>query len=185
MYYGAEVEPEENHYDYDDDGLGYYEDGVKRTLTDEQIAMFRHTEIQAILRERRLKREAQDLSEGELSPEPLKENPPEVPAEPVSHSYTIPAPIESREEVGSQDGVQHGRADKPNNWTKISNKTKERIAKSRKKYRKLQKEKRRNMREGSTISKQTEEAEESDEWDPWHQANGPDAQKDTTVDLDY
>jgi hypothetical protein len=26
---------------------------------------------------------------------------------------------------------------------------------------------------------------ESDEWDPWHQANGPDAQKDATVDLDY
>ncbi|CAD6442189.1 7981a332-22b8-4973-a4f5-d614f8b44129 [Sclerotinia trifoliorum] len=42
--YEAEVE---------DDGLGYYPDGVKRTLTDEQIAIFRHSEIQAILRERR------------------------------------------------------------------------------------------------------------------------------------
>lgn len=29
----------------DDDGLGYYEDGVKRTLTDEQIAVFRRTEL--------------------------------------------------------------------------------------------------------------------------------------------
>lgn len=37
----------------DDDGLGYYPDGVKRTLTDEQIAMFRHSEIQTLLRERR------------------------------------------------------------------------------------------------------------------------------------
>ncbi|KAJ8066043.1 hypothetical protein OCU04_005136 [Sclerotinia nivalis] len=37
----------------EDDGLGYYSDGVKRTLTDEQIAIFRHSEIQAILRERR------------------------------------------------------------------------------------------------------------------------------------
>jgi len=36
-----------------DDGLGYYEDGVKRTLTDEQIAIFRHSEIEALLRERR------------------------------------------------------------------------------------------------------------------------------------
>jgi hypothetical protein len=35
----------------EDDGLGYYPDGVERTLTDEQIAMFRHTEIQAIARE--------------------------------------------------------------------------------------------------------------------------------------
>ncbi|KAF7863975.1 hypothetical protein EAF04_006940 [Stromatinia cepivora] len=37
----------------EDDGLGYYPDGVKRILTDEQIAIFRHSEIQAILRERR------------------------------------------------------------------------------------------------------------------------------------
>jgi len=37
----------------EDDGLGYYEDGVKRTLTDEQIAMFRHSEIETLLREKR------------------------------------------------------------------------------------------------------------------------------------
>jgi len=53
--------------DADDDGLGYHEDGTKRTLTDEQIALFRHTEIQTILRERRLAREreneAQDAAE--------------------------------------------------------------------------------------------------------------------------
>ncbi|KAF3348634.1 Major facilitator superfamily domain-containing protein 1 [Verticillium dahliae VDG2] len=34
----------------DDDGLGYYDDGVKRTLTDEQIAMFRHSELEALRR---------------------------------------------------------------------------------------------------------------------------------------
>lgn len=34
----------------DDDGLGYYPDGQKRTLTDEQIAMFRFSEIQELLR---------------------------------------------------------------------------------------------------------------------------------------
>lgn len=43
---------DEEYYEYyeeeDDDGLGYYPDGVKRTLTDEQIAMFRHSEIQAL-----------------------------------------------------------------------------------------------------------------------------------------
>ncbi|KAI1109405.1 hypothetical protein F5Y14DRAFT_444710 [Nemania sp. NC0429] len=42
-------------YDYveegeDDDGLGYYSDGVKRTLTDEQIAIFRHSELEALRR---------------------------------------------------------------------------------------------------------------------------------------
>lgn len=41
----------------DDDGLGYYEDGVKRTLTDEQIAIFRHTEVQELLRARARKAE--------------------------------------------------------------------------------------------------------------------------------
>lgn len=42
----------------DDHMLGHYEDGVRRTLTDEQIAIFRHTEIQQLLRERRQKSEA-------------------------------------------------------------------------------------------------------------------------------
>lgn len=32
----------------DDDGLGYYEDGVKRTLTDEQIEIFRHSELEEL-----------------------------------------------------------------------------------------------------------------------------------------
>ncbi|PVH83425.1 hypothetical protein DL98DRAFT_558899 [Cadophora sp. DSE1049] len=46
---------EEEYYEEEDidDGLGYYEDGVKRTLTDEQIAIFRHSEIETLLRERR------------------------------------------------------------------------------------------------------------------------------------
>ena len=45
----------------DDDGLGYYPDGVKRTLTDEQIAMFRHSEIYAIIRQRQLRLENKDV----------------------------------------------------------------------------------------------------------------------------
>lgn len=47
-----------DHFDETDDGLGYYDDGVKRTLTDAQIAIFRHSEIQAILRDRRYAEEA-------------------------------------------------------------------------------------------------------------------------------
>ena len=43
-----------------DDGLGYYEDGTKRTLTDAQIAIFRHNEIEVLLRERRLDRDEKD-----------------------------------------------------------------------------------------------------------------------------
>ncbi|KJZ77322.1 hypothetical protein HIM_03046 [Hirsutella minnesotensis 3608] len=34
----------------DEDDLGYYEDGVKRTLTDEQIEMFRQSELRELRR---------------------------------------------------------------------------------------------------------------------------------------
>ncbi|PLB50695.1 hypothetical protein P170DRAFT_425010 [Aspergillus steynii IBT 23096] len=42
----------------DEDDLGYYPDGVKRTLTDEQIRIFRHSEIHSLLREKQLREEA-------------------------------------------------------------------------------------------------------------------------------
>jgi len=44
----------------EEDALGYYPDGVKRTLTDEQIAIFRHSEIETLLRERRYADEAKE-----------------------------------------------------------------------------------------------------------------------------
>ncbi|KAG0651394.1 hypothetical protein D0Z07_1996 [Hyphodiscus hymeniophilus] len=52
-------EDEEYAEDVEDDGLGYYEDGAKRTLTNEQIAIFRHSEIEALLRDRRHAKEAE------------------------------------------------------------------------------------------------------------------------------
>ncbi|EYE96028.1 DUF3807 domain-containing protein [Aspergillus ruber CBS 135680] len=53
-YYSYE---EEEYYDDDTEHLGRYPDGVKRTLTEEQIRIFRHSEIHAILRERQLREE--------------------------------------------------------------------------------------------------------------------------------
>ena len=47
-------------FDEDDDELGYYPDGVKRTLTDEQVAMFRHSEIYALLRQQQVRNENRD-----------------------------------------------------------------------------------------------------------------------------
>lgn len=44
----------------DTTGLGYYNDGTRRTLTDEQIKMFRHSEIQRLLTERRTVREREE-----------------------------------------------------------------------------------------------------------------------------
>ncbi len=50
----------------EEDDLGYYEDGVKRTLTDEQIEMFTHSEMEQLRREERLQREqdVEALQEG-------------------------------------------------------------------------------------------------------------------------
>ena len=45
-------------HDFEDENLGSYDDGVKRTLTDEQITMFRHSEIQRLLLLRRIEAEA-------------------------------------------------------------------------------------------------------------------------------
>jgi hypothetical protein len=39
----------EDEVPYDEDDLGYYADGVKRTLTEEQVAMFRFSEVQQLL----------------------------------------------------------------------------------------------------------------------------------------
>ncbi|KAL9610210.1 MAG: hypothetical protein Q9167_005087 [Letrouitia subvulpina] len=61
----------------DEDGLGYYPDGVKRTLTDDQIAMFRQSEIYALLRERQLKREEEEEADAD-SPQSSPERSNEV-----------------------------------------------------------------------------------------------------------
>jgi hypothetical protein len=58
---------DEEYYEEEDDGLGYYDDGVKRTLTDEQIAIFRHSEIEALRRERRHAEEAKEDGESPVS----------------------------------------------------------------------------------------------------------------------
>lgn len=44
----------------DDEDLGYYPDGVQRTLTDEQIRIFRHSEIHALRREQQAREEEEE-----------------------------------------------------------------------------------------------------------------------------
>ncbi|KAJ5675113.1 uncharacterized protein N7477_005047 [Penicillium maclennaniae] len=50
----TEPAQDESSFDEAEEDLGYYPDGVKRTLTDEQIRIFRHSEIHALLRARQL-----------------------------------------------------------------------------------------------------------------------------------
>ena len=72
-HFGDDTKPEDwfvdaqTAIDYDpataadeEEDLGYYDDGVKRTLTDEQIAMFRHSEIQQLVRDGIAMKEEQD-----------------------------------------------------------------------------------------------------------------------------
>ena len=47
--------------------LGYYEDGNMRTLTEEQIKMFRHSEIHRLLSERRQKQRREEERSSECS----------------------------------------------------------------------------------------------------------------------
>ena len=68
----------------EDDDLGYYPDGNKRTLTNEQIAMFRHSEIYSILRERQVRKENLEADGGDqfetVASQP-EENPTTLPDE--------------------------------------------------------------------------------------------------------
>ena len=57
----------------DVDDLGYYPDGAKRTLTDKQIAIFRHSEIYSILREREVLKENRQADGYELSDNQLSD----------------------------------------------------------------------------------------------------------------
>ena len=75
----------------DVDGLGYYPDGVKRTLTDEQIAMFRHSEIYSILRERQVLAENRQADGYEPSDSQLSDGE-EVPGAQISSDRLAETP---------------------------------------------------------------------------------------------
>lgn len=72
-----------------DDGLGWYSDGVKRTLTDEQIAMFRHTEFEQLMRKRRL----QDDEEDEVEDDDDDSYEPPGPDMPIIHTPRPSSPV--------------------------------------------------------------------------------------------
>jgi hypothetical protein len=130
--------------------------------------MFRHSEIQAILRQRRLRREGGDASEeGEASSE--------SPRDAASPAQALPHPTPS------------GHAAQPakQQWATSSARTKAKNKKHRNKYRMKKKTERLQKERAQKEGRPLQDDDESDEWDPWHQANGPDVQKDDALDLDY
>ncbi|XPS70383.1 hypothetical protein M3J09_002604 [Ascochyta lentis] len=176
VLHGVESDLAEGYCEEEESGLGCYGDNTPRTLTDEQIAMFRHSEIQAIIRRRRQQRENGDGSEeGEVE---------ESAAEDLTN-VNSPASRSTPTTVPEAGKVASGRVDKlkSQQWTTSSPRTKAKNKRNRDKY-KAKKRDERHKREQAR-KKNHDEDEESDEWDPWHQAKGPDVQKDDTVDLDY
>ncbi|KAI9044783.1 DUF3807 domain-containing protein [Aspergillus affinis] len=86
---------------YDEDDLGYYPDGVKRTLTDEQIKIFRHSEIHTLLREKQLREEAlleEAREKAEVEEEAIKSRkeaiPETVDKEPTNHPKRAEGEVE-------------------------------------------------------------------------------------------
>ena len=77
------LQPEEEEEGKDD--LGYYPDGNKRTLTDYQIAMFRHSEIYSLMRAEQIRKENREAN-GQFEKERLG-----------SHSHGVSIPQDSSE----------------------------------------------------------------------------------------
>lgn len=176
VLHGVENEPAGEYYEEEDSGLGYYEDGAPRTLTDEQIAMFRHSEIQAIIRKRKQQRENGDASEEGEAEESVAEG---------SIKADSPASQPISATVSGAGGVASGRVEKlkSQQWTTSSTRTKAKNKRNRDKYKAKKRDER--LKREQARKKGQEDDDESDEWDPWHQAKGPDVQKDDNVDLDY
>lgn len=110
QYYEEEYE---EFYEEEDDGLGWYEDGVKRTLTDEQIAIFRHSELEGLRRaEAKVAKTKQESAA--LLQEAKDEDAAKLSADPIT-SLSTPSYDESaadgeiKEEGGEvQDGSEDG-----------------------------------------------------------------------------
>jgi hypothetical protein len=130
--------------------------------------MFRHSEIQTILRQRRLRREGGDLSEeGEAASESPRD---------------AGSPVQAS--TGTAPPRRVAQPSKPQ-WATSSARTKAKNKRNRDKYRNKKKTERLRNERAQKEGHPVQDEEESDEWDPWHQANGPDVQKDDTLELDY
>lgn len=114
--YGPQSHFEEQHdddeYMDEDDGLGYYPDGVKRTLTDEQIEIFRHSELESLRRvqakaQDKLKTESAALLQAAKQAADSSESPDDA-QEHATRSHRV-----GSEDCGSEDGEIESDTPKP------------------------------------------------------------------------
>lgn len=179
--------------------LDNYADGVTRTLTGQEIAMFRNSEIQAIIRSGQVWHEGfqrwvsrnvyTGIMEGGAS------------STPISFGGAAAA-------AGVNTGmVQTSSVQNPEKqkFKKSSERVKKKNRKNREAWRKKKKEKEqqrlkeeeeRRLKEEEQRLKEQElqlaETEQPDDesisdndWKPWHNANHPDALKEDPIELDY
>lgn len=96
--------------------LGYYEDGTRRTLTDEQIALFRHSEIQRLLAERRRRKDAEE-DKGRQGEEYQRSRTKQKPAKaPEPSRYDDDTTVHARSDVNElsyEEGGQDAKDDEP------------------------------------------------------------------------
>jgi hypothetical protein len=120
--------------EFGDDGLGWYDDGVKRTITDEQIAMFRHTEIEKIMRKRRMQaeEEVEDDDDDDFyeppGPDAFDTHTPE-PGSPVSDASSLE--LELFSSVATSQPRQHKPQLKPKKQCSQSSSRSEKIQRKR------------------------------------------------------
>ncbi|KAI1392825.1 uncharacterized protein F4822DRAFT_426029 [Hypoxylon trugodes] len=113
QYYEENEEYYEEYYE-EDDGLGYYPDGVKRTLTDEQIAIFRHSEIEALRRVEskadKLRKESAALLQAAKEEDASNSISDSIPQSPtnIKAENSDKAEIKEEEDGEVQDGSEDG-----------------------------------------------------------------------------
>jgi hypothetical protein len=179
-------------YEDQEEDLGYYDDGTRRTIRDEEIAIFRHTEIQQIIQQRR---KAKELAQAKAAePEANQRENPTIVGDLQDTPQTSESPggpclkrTHSQEPVNSPGDTSTPSTTNGDSNKKYKNMKSTRAWRERKKQQQARKRRRleMNRRSPSPTLEHEEEEAENDEWTPWNQATGPDAPKEAPVDLEY
>ncbi|KAL6358860.1 hypothetical protein LRP88_09053 [Fusarium phalaenopsidis] len=94
-------------WEEEDDGLGYYPDGVKRTLTDEQIEIFRHSELEALRKKQAKESDTKTVGSSD-EPMDLSDDSP-APTQTEATSSAPPTSFQSNKKKKKKKGPKRGR----------------------------------------------------------------------------
>ncbi|KAJ4146594.1 hypothetical protein NW754_002059 [Fusarium falciforme] len=94
-------------WEEEDDGLGYYPDGVKRTLTDEQIEIFRHSELEALRKKQAKESDTKTVGSSD-EPMDLSDDSP-APTQTEATSSALPTSFQNNKKKKKKKGPKRGR----------------------------------------------------------------------------